>query len=727
MRSLTYADLELRILKQEAKGHPVEVNVYSAAGPQEYRGGFLVPEDAPALALAGVADGEYGLSLFNWLFADPLLRQHWATVAGEHKLQRIRLRIDEEAAGLHLYPWEALSVERPGAVPLPVAAADATPFSRYLAGGQQPGSPIYTRPVRVLVAIANPDDLKDYNPPLAPIDEQAELASLAEALKPLKGVSIELTQLHGPCTLKRLADELRKGYHILHLICHGLAAPGVAPGTPDTSALILADDNNKARRVSDQEFATQLALQLGDPAIDAEQKLRLVFLASCETAQRSAYDAFRGVAPQLIAAGVPAVLAMQDNIGMDAARVFAAAFYKQLLNHGQVDLAANQARKSLLADDAGDNQMQVAIPVLFQRLRDGQLFGVRGVVAAKQEDRFWPYLLGNIEGGSCTVFLGPRLNAGGIADSTAIAQQLAKFYRYPMADAENRVRVAQFVALGGQMSLRRDYLKFAKQSVLRGLEVREANENILIRDNSIGQLLDKYGWSKRIRELQESEPHLQLADLPIGLYMTTDLDSLMYAALQARYLECKAKLAGDLDERQRAYFEALQAPRREQPRWNLAGAASPEYALMPPPDQQHPVVFHLNGYDEDPEHLVLTEDEHLRQLIYLMDEKVPQLPSSLRGKLAQDSLVFIGFSLDDWEFRMILHGLLKRLTLKHNTRHVGVQLDADTASGVTQARSYLQEYLGSHLIDIYWGTPRQFVGELHSRWNHYLETGNDAW
>ena len=43
----------------------------------------------------------------------------------------------------------------------------------------------------------------------------------------------------------------------------------------------------------------------------------LVFLASCETAKRSPKDAFRGTAPQLVAAGLPAVIAMQYDITDD--------------------------------------------------------------------------------------------------------------------------------------------------------------------------------------------------------------------------------------------------------------------------------------------------------------------------------------------------------------------------------------------------------------------------
>jgi hypothetical protein len=59
--------------------------------------------------------------------------------------------------------------------------------------------------------------------------------------------------------------------------------------------------------------------------------------------------------------------------------------------------------------------------------------------------------------------------------------------------------------------------------------------------------------------------------------------------------------------------------------------------------------------------------------------------------------------------------------------HVGVQLDPDQAPSPDRTREYLGRYLGQFNIDIYWGTPRQFVTDLHARWQEYLETSDDAW
>ena len=720
---MTFADVEFRILPKNAAGYPVEITVQTETGRQEYLGGILDPAGSPGVAAAGYADKQYGLSLFNWLFADRTLREHWVGIRGQHKQRRIRLRLAKGSPELHQYPWESLCEPDPEIAALRLAAAEATPFSRYLEGQWQPGKPIVGRPVRVLVAIANPNGLTALNPPLDPIVTQTEWDALNQALQGAKGTTIELKLLPEPCTLQRLAEELRTGHHhILHLICHGIA------NDPASAVLYLADDNNAVARVRDSELAEQLALQLADAAVEDEQKLRLVFLASCQTAKRSAYDAFRGVAPQLVAAGVPAVLAMQDNVGMDAAREFAKVFYLRLLEHGQADLAVNQARRWLLTDAETANGLQIAIPALFLRLQDGQLLGQRGVVSGTQIQGFWPFLLGNLNDGRCTVFLGPHINAGVLPAAAEVGERLAAFYNYPLKDKGNLAHVAQFAALTDRDQVRRRYLQELIQGLPRYLNVEldAAAKTALFRKRTFGEVVDDLGWIDKVRSIQENEPHIQLADLPIGLYIATTVDNLMMTALTRKSAPIKAQADAEVDpDRARALLARL--PRRAQPRWEQTDAGSSKYALDPAPDPDHPVIFHLNGFDEDPANLVLSEDDYLQHLVRLMRDQDALLPSNVLGKLAQDSLIFLGFQLDDWEFRVILQGLLKRIAQSSQKRHVGVQLDPGQATDETQAQKYLERYLDTYRIDIYWGEARQFANELHSRWNHYVETNDVDW
>lgn len=353
----TYTDLEIRILEKQELGYPVEITFN---GDQEFPRGFLNATAQPRLD--STSPDESGSRLFQWLFAAPELNAAWAQSRGRHPLRRVRLRIDATAPELHALPWELLRDPGDGSAPQTLAAMEATPFSRYLAGQWLPGGPILKRPIRILVAVANPSNLADFR--LAPIDCDCEWNILREAVGGDR--NIELVRLPEPCTLTALEAALRKGVHILYLVAHGQFFQN--PG--GESVLYLAKVNNKVEVVKDSALSAMFARQLMDSAVSQDDKLRLVHLSSCQTAVRSPADAFRGLAPRLVAAGVPAVIAMQDTVPVDVAQSFSRVFYRELMDHGEVDRAGNAARSSLLS--AG--MRGAAIPVLFMRLRFGQLF-----------------------------------------------------------------------------------------------------------------------------------------------------------------------------------------------------------------------------------------------------------------------------------------------------------------------------------------------------------------
>ena len=110
-------------------------------------------------------------------------------------------------------------------------------------------------------------------------------------------------------------------------------------------------------------------------------------------------------------------------------------------------------------------------------------------------------------------------------------------------------------------------------------------------------------------------------------------------------------------------------PRREGPRWEPQ-AGTPQYLLEPPPSVDQPVVFHLNGFDGEPEqecHLVLSEDDYFAHLVRLARDQDRCLPTELIRALSGNSFLFLGYRLDDWDFRLLLHGLLKPIE-RHGRR-----------------------------------------------------------
>lgn len=692
-----YTDLEIRISPHSSDGYAVELTVNSE---REFAACSSTDSLLPWRASDdNVADGK---RLFDWLFADSTLLQAWAEIRGNHPHRRLRLRIDPGAAELHTIPWELLREAYDDAAAHDVAGASETPFSRYLAGRWVPGYPVLQRPLRILVAIANPTDTVEYG--LQPLDVEAEWQQLQTAVAEL---DVDLTLLPKPCSPVALEAALQSGYHVLHFVGHG-----IYDETADAALLLMADDENRAVLVEEQQIAGLLARLMGSGERAGAQQLRLVFLAACRSAVRSPADAFRGLAPSLVQAGVPAVIAMQDLVSMTTARTFAGTFYRRLLTHGQVDLASNEARSRLLTEGLPG----AAVPVLFMRLRDGVLLGNRGRIHSRHSDEdFWTYLLDYIAAGQCTPFLGPRVNAGLLPDAATISQRLARRHGYPLGNSDDLPKVAQYVALKAPSVLRNNYFNLLKQGLLRHLEIRpnKADQHRYSR-MSFGALVAELNWLENARAARETVVQQLLAELELPLYVTTNADTFMAAALRAH-------LAGEAD-----------SVREIGLRWDLNRdrPAEEKFVIAPAPSREAPVVLYLNGHDGDAEqaqHMVLSEDDYLGHFVRIARDRNDVLPMNVLQLLAQNSFLFLGYSLDDWEFRIVLQALLGTMAKTGGQElHVGVQLDVSDDLASDEVLDYFHRYLGRFNIDIYWGSTQQFMTELHNRWAAY-SGGWDDW
>ncbi len=353
------ADLEIRIRKEERDGEAVYPVELSVDHDQRFEPGALDPALAAGLGSTKRA-AKRGDELFRGLFMEPALLAAWQRLATSHPERRLRLTIDPGAPELHQLPWEALA-EAPagGGAAIRLAAAIATPFSRFLATDHPVPAPVADERTRLLVAVASPADWGGYDE-MAAIDRAAETKALEAALAPVVAAGrLEIVQIAGPLTFEALTQAIVEHRpHFVHCVCHGRFNP-----PPEPSCLYLEDGDGRARAISEDELIAAWK-RLG-PALP-----RLVYLSSCETAKRAPADAFRGFGPRLVRdLGVAAVVAMQEQIEVDAARAFSASFYRGLLAHGEVDLAANQARNQLLLANLPD----ATWPVLFQRLEDGLL------------------------------------------------------------------------------------------------------------------------------------------------------------------------------------------------------------------------------------------------------------------------------------------------------------------------------------------------------------------
>lgn len=108
---------------------------------------------------------------------------------------------------------------------------------------------------------------------------------------------------------------------------------------------------------------------------------------------------------------------------------------------------------------------------------------------------------------------------------------------------------------------------------------------------------------------------------------------------------------------------------------------------------------------------MLTEDDYLDFLVAVSRDEM-LLPHQIQRALAGASLLFVGYRLADWDFRVLHRGLVMAGEQSLRRLSVTVQLPATEA-----AREYLDKYFGSMKVRVYWGTAAEFVEELSRRWS----------
>ena len=174
-----------------------------------------------------------------------------------------------------------------------------------------------------------------------------------------------------------------------------------------------------------------------------------------------------------------------------------------------------------------------------------------------------------------------------------IASNWAKKYGYPLSDSHDLARVSQFMAID-------NYDLFPKECM------KDEFEDIKPPDFS-----------------QSDEPHSILADLNLPIYITTNYDNFMTNALQDR----------------------KKSPEREFCRWNkfheileMKSILDLNSSYTPTPDK--PLVYHLHGFFEIPQSMVLTESDYLDFLIRLQHNEDRLLPPEIISAFAQPSTFY---------------------------------------------------------------------------------------
>ncbi len=300
-------------------------------------------------------------------------------------------------------------------------------------------------------------------------------------------------------------------------------------------------------------------------------------------------------------------------------------------------------------------------------------------MARSLSDEDWNSLLYRIERGNCTPFLGAGASMPRIPLASGIADDWAKRYKYPLPDCGDLARVAQFRA---------------------------------VTDDAVRPKEDLADLCLNAQPPDFTDPteiHRALAELPLKVYMTTNYDDFMVRALKS----CD------------------KSPVQELCPWiDYAGRPESVFAENPDyrPSVSNPLVYHLHGSASEPRSMVLTEDDYLDFLVWFsrewshQDQNKPVFPAPIVKALAGSSLLFVGYSRTDWNFRVLFRGLVGSLVAGCQMKSISVQLTPLPGDASPQARAGAEEFLEKYFhavqkipLRVFWGSANEFAEELRKR------------
>ncbi len=223
--------------------------------------------------------------------------------------------------------------------------------------------------LRLLVAMANPKG--DLNLE----KEKNNLTTVLDGFK-VDGVTFEWQPLLENATVQDLTSALMNKPELFYFAGHGqfdkdgyIQLQGATPGSAQAMP------------------ATQLALRLKQAGV------RVAVFGACESAQRDGASEWAGIAPTLVAEGVPVVVAMQYEILDKHAIAFSEAFYIALAAGLSVDEAVSSGRLAMLGQEVSNQRtlvpagkiddsqsdkppanVQWGVPALYMRSADSIIF-----------------------------------------------------------------------------------------------------------------------------------------------------------------------------------------------------------------------------------------------------------------------------------------------------------------------------------------------------------------
>jgi len=319
-------------------------------------------------------------------------------------------------------------------------------------------------------------------------------------------------------------------------------------------------------------------------------------------------------------------------------------------------------------------------------------------------DKEWTDLLTSIHNKKCIPFIGQGVYTVKSKDGNTlvslfrdIVDKWKQEYKYPLEDL---YALAKVYALEDSYQLAR---------LSQFLEIEKADERYP--KDMLSKILSQIKPSSFLSSKSKS-PYDVLASLDLPIYLTTNYDRFMEDALVRNPRKKPESDFCKWNDKLINYVKAV----------NISSVFED---IQYKPTEERPIVYHINGDIHLPGSMVLTERDYLEFVAFLnKNEDKFVLPSIIRKEISTSSLLFIGYSLEDINFRAIFQGFLSFMSSigsEFRRPSIAVQIPP-TISNKEQIKmqKYLERYtLNMFDVRIYWGKTQDFISELEKRWEDF--------
>lgn len=280
----------------------------------------------------------------------------------------------------------------------------------------------------------------------------------------------------------------------------------------------------------------------------------------------------------------------------------------------------------------------------------------------------------------------------------AVVKAYGEYNQYPLTEL-TLAQVTQFkgiqdVAIRDALALREHYLRFIKSRLFELAQAAHVKQEAL---DGVDQQFDDLHLSQICAQLTypaiadpQQDPFLLLANLGLPIYLTTDFHGLLANAL--RRAGCD--------------------PQIDYCRWNQKLINLPSLLKAGyEPTRQKPLIYHLHGWEGEPESMVLTDDDHYRFLMQCAQnagKDTDPVHGRVRRELSLSSLLLLGYSLRSEEFRSLFWGLIDTRSDK-KASVVEIHLKPSAVE-----RAYLEKYLQrDHNLEACWDDIHTYLQALY--------------